>query len=175
MPMPESAPRESAAWVLMLDHQLLAAVGERELVHLIEAPTLLDVPRSPPYCRQVLVWNDTLLPTMDLAAWLREQPAQRQQPLAGVFAYQMQPGADPEYGALLLAGIPTRTRVADEQVSALPKQPGHWRTLAISCFRQGDQPIPILDLPYIFSGGVIQSDALTKWPVHAASFSTPRQ
>ena len=146
---------ENAAWVLALDHQLLAAVGERELVHLIETPTLLEVPCSPSYCRQVLVWNDTVLPAMDLAAWLRGQPAQRQQTLAGVFAYQARPGADPEYGALLLAGIPTRTRVVDDQACALPKQPSNWRTLTISCFRQGGQPIPILDLPHIFSGGLL--------------------
>jgi hypothetical protein len=130
--MPEGTPRESAAWVLMLDSQLRAAVGERELAHLIETPTLLEVPRSPFYCRRVLVWNDTLLPAMDLAAWLREQPAQGRQTLAGVFAYQTRPGADPEYGALLLAGIPTRARVADEQVCALPDPSAQWRSLAIS-------------------------------------------
>ena len=146
---------ESAAWVLALDHQLRAAVSEREMVHLIETPTLLEVPRSPFYCWQVLVWNETVLPAMDLAAWLRGQPMQRQQPLAGVFPYQTRPGADPEYGALLLSGIPTRTRVDDDQVCALPKQPGSWQTLAISCFRQGSQPIPILDLPHIFSGGLL--------------------
>ena len=146
---------ESTAWVLALDQQLLAAVGEREMVHLIEAPTLLEVPRSPFYCRQVLVWNDAVLPAMDLAAWLRGQPAPRPQTLAGVFAYQTQPGADPKYGALLLADIPTRTRVTDKQACALPQQPGDWRTLAIACFKQGDQPIPILDLPHIFTGGLL--------------------
>ena len=146
---------ESTAWVLALDQQLRAAVGEREMVHLIEAPTLLEVPRSPFYCRQVLVWNDAVLPAMDLAAWLRGQPAPRPQTLVGVFAYQTRPGADPEYGALVLAGIPTRTRVTDEQACALPKKPGNWRALAISCFKQGDQPIPILDLPHIFGGGLL--------------------
>lgn len=146
---------ESTAWVLALDRQLLAAVGEREMVHLVEMPTLLEVPRSPPYCRQVLVWNDTVLPAMDLAAWLRGQPAQRWRMLAGVFAYQARPGADPGYGALLLAGIPERVRVADEQACALPEQPSGWRAVAISCFQRGDQPIPILDLPYIFGGGLL--------------------
>jgi chemotaxis signal transduction protein len=155
MPMPESAPRESTAWMLALDSQLLAAVGELELVHLIEAPMLLEVPCSPYYCRQVLVWNDTVLPAMDLAAWLQKQPAQRQRTLAGVFAYQMQPGMKPEHGALLLAGIPARVRVADERACALPKRPGNWRTLAISCFKRGDDPIPILDLPHIFTGGLL--------------------
>jgi hypothetical protein len=37
---------ESDAWVLALDHQLLAAVGAREMVHWTETPTRLDVPLS---------------------------------------------------------------------------------------------------------------------------------
>jgi hypothetical protein len=154
--MLENPPRDSAAWILALDGALRAAVGERELVHLIEAPTLLDVPLSPYYCRQALVWNNALLPAMDLAAWLRQgQPVQCRWPLAGVFAYQTKPGAEPAYGALLLAGIPERTRVADDSACALPKQPAGWRTLAVSCFKRGDDPIPILDLPHLFTGGLL--------------------
>lgn len=152
--MPENSPWDSAAWVLALAGQLRVAVGERELVHLIEAPTLLEVPLSPYYCRQVLVWNDIVLPAMDLAAWLQGQPVQRWLTLAGVFAYQRRPGTTLEYGALLLAGIPTRARVADEQACPLPEPPAKWRALAISCFQQDNQPIPILDLPTIFTGGL---------------------
>lgn len=153
--MLENPPGNSAAWILALDDALRAAVGERELIHLIEAPTLLDAPLSPPYCRQVLVWNENLLPAMNLAAWLRPgKPVQYRWPLAGVFAYQTKPGAEPAYGALLLAGIPERARVTDNQACALPKQPAGWRTLAISCFRWGDDPIPVLDLPHLFTGGL---------------------
>jgi hypothetical protein len=118
----ENPPGNSAAWILALDDALRAAVGERELVHLIEAPTLLDAPLSPPYCRQVLVWNKNLLPAMNLAAWLRPgKPVQYRWPLAGVFAYQTKPGAEPAYGALLLAGIPERARVTSERLG--------WRSL----------------------------------------------
>ena len=152
--MAESTHQGSAAWLLLLDGQMRAAVGERELVHLIEAPVLLEVPVSPPWCRQVLVWNNTVLPTMDLAVWLRGQPVQRQQTLVGVFAHQQEPGAIPEYGALMLSAIPNRIRVTDDQACPLPKQPNHWRTLAISCFRWHDHPVPVLDLPIIFTGGL---------------------
>jgi chemotaxis signal transduction protein len=139
--------------VLTLDFEFRAAVGERELVHLIETPTLLDAPRTPYYCRQILVWNNLLLPAMDLAAWLRGQPARRQRTLAGVVAYQARAGAEPDYGALLLAAIPERARVTDEQACAPPERPSGWRTLAISCFQGGGRPVPILDLPFIFTGG----------------------
>lgn len=152
--MPEPSPRQGVAWVLTLDFALRAAVGEREMVHLIENPTLLDAPWSPYYCRQILVWNNLLLPAMDLAAWLRGQPAPRERTLAGVFAYQARPEAEPDYGALLLAAIPERARVTDDQACALPEQPSGWRTLAISCFQRGGQPVPILDLPFAFTGGL---------------------
>lgn len=152
--MPEFSPRQATAWVLALDSELRAAVGEREMVHLIETPTLLDAPWTPFYCRQILVWNNLLLPAMDVAAWLRGRPAARERTLAGVFAHQTAPGAEPDYGALLLAAIPERARVIGGQACALPEQPSGWRTLAISCFQQGGQPIPVLDLPFIFTGGL---------------------
>ncbi len=152
--MSESSLGQGTAWVLALDFEFRAAVGEREMVHLIETPTLLDVPWSPYYCRQILVWNQLILPAMDPAAWLRGQPSPREQTLVGVFAYQTQPGAEPDYAALLLAAIPERVRVTDAQACALPEQPSGWRTLSISCFQRGGQPIPILDLPFIFSGGL---------------------
>lgn len=154
--MLENPPGNSAAWILALDDALRAAVGERELVYLIETPILLEAPLSPPYCRQVLVWNENLLPAMDLAAYLRPgKPVRRAQTLAGVFAYQAEPDTLPAYGALLLASIPERTRVADDHACPLPKQPAGWRTLAISCFRRGDDPIPVLDLPHLFTGGLL--------------------
>lgn len=153
--MSENPLKSSGAWILTLDEILHAAVGERELIHLIETPVLLDVPLSPSYCRQVLVWNQILLPTMDLAAWLHQgQPVQRGRTLAGIFAYQTKPRAEPAYGALLLAGIPDRAHVTDNDACALPKQPVSWRTLAISCFKRGQNPIPILDLRCVFTDGL---------------------
>ncbi len=154
--MPVSSQGESVAWVLPLAGQLRAAVGERELVHLVEFPALLEVPRSPFYCRQILLWNDMILPAMNLAAWLTGHDEQRTQHLAGIFAYQNNPDDAPHYGALLLYAIPTRKWVSDKQACALPAEPVGWQTLAISCFADGDNAIPILELSYIFSGALLR-------------------
>ena len=147
---------ESAAWVLPLAAQWRAAVGERELVHLVELPTLLEVPKSPFYCRQVLLWNNMILPAMDLAAWLIGHAEQKTQQLAGIFAYQYYPNDAPHYGALLLYAIPTRVWVSDKQACDLPSAPVGWQSLAISCFADGDDVIPILDLPFVFSGALLK-------------------
>ena len=83
--MPVS-PVESVAWVLALGGRLRAAVSEREFVHLLETPTLIEVPMSPAHCRHVVAWNDMLLPVMDLSIWLHGQPLEGPRPIAGVFA-----------------------------------------------------------------------------------------
>ena len=62
---PDNLP-ESVSWVLALGDSLRAAVSERELVHLIEAPILLEVPRSPPYCRHVVAWNPVSYTHLDV-------------------------------------------------------------------------------------------------------------
>ena len=147
---------ESTAWLLPLQGAWRAAVGEWELVHLIEAPVLVDIPVTPFYCRQVLLWENRILPVLDLAVWLAGQPlAPRDQMLAGIFAYQAQSEAALSYGILLLDGVPTRQVVHDEEACALPAEPMGWQKVAISCFGDGDSAVPILDLPYIFSGALL--------------------
>lgn len=149
----DSSSGESTAWMLALDDQHRAAVGERELIHLVERPTLLEVPLSPYYCRQAMLWNDLLLPTLDLAAWLHGQVGDSHQKLTGIVAYHS--GQNVSYGALLLADIPERVQINDSQACPLPEYPSNWDQLAISCFRRGEKPIPILDLPYLFGGGLL--------------------
>ncbi len=146
----------AGAWLLTLDNNgAYAAVGERELVHLIEEPMLLTVPTCPYYCQQVLVWNHQPLPVMNLAAWLTGQVTPIDWRLAGIIAYQYQPGADPDYGVFLLTDIPTRVSVSSENACDLPKEPERWADLAISCFQHADKPVPILDLTHIFNGGLL--------------------
>ena len=121
-------------------------MGEHELIHLIEAPTLLDVPLSP------------LLPAGDPVerppitgdgfgglAMGREQPVQPARKLAGVVAYQPRMGAA-EYGVLLLT-IFQRARVSPTPKRKLPEQPTGWRDLAISCFLDAETSVPIRIFP----------------------------
>ncbi|NJN45168.1 MAG: hypothetical protein HC808_00150 [Candidatus Competibacteraceae bacterium] len=149
---------ETTAWLLDLDSDLVAAVGEREMIHVIQAPVLFEVPSSPRYCRNVLVWQDNILPIMDIAAWLKKLPGRQVCPVAGIFAYQTQPDWDIQYGALMLTATPSRTRVNDNQACTLPDQPAGWKTLALSCFTEVERNIPILDLPTLFSGRLLSSD-----------------
>lgn len=146
---------EATAWIVNLDGGWRAAVGEREMMHLVETPVLEDIPQTPVHCRQVLLWEGELMPVIDLSAWLTGQPAEGAHASVGIVGWQTQTDAAPQYGALLLSGAPQKTRVVDEQLCKLPEQPSGWESIAISCFSHDGQPIPILDVAYLFSDALV--------------------
>jgi hypothetical protein len=146
---------EASAWLLSLGDEALAAVGELEMVHVVDSPELFEVPLSPPHCNRVLVWQERLLPVMDLARWLWGQVGERPR-YAGITAWWDAQDGSPRYGALLLAGLPIRIRVSDEDACALPHEPCGWASLALSCFQHRGGSVPVLDLPHIFSGSLVR-------------------
>lgn len=146
----------STAWILDFQGGYRAAVGEFEMVHLIQSPTLVNIPQTPFYCRDVLIWQGWILPVMNLGAWLEGSAMESQQLLTGVFVYQQNTNSDPKYGALLITNVPRRIQVSDQQACDLPKQPRGWRQLAVSCFKDSNMTVPILNLPSIFSKDLLR-------------------
>lgn len=145
---------EATAWIVDLADGLRAAVGERDMIHLVEQPLCESIPYTPAHCCCVLLWEGEILPIMDLTLWLTGQSVEPTCRSIGIVAWQTQPEAAPQYGALLFSGLPRKVQVSDEQRCDLPLQPSGWKTVAISCFRHHGQPVPILDLPLIFSGAL---------------------
>ena len=148
------ADAEAVAWVLALDVGVWAAVGEHEMVHVLQAPTLFEIPDTPLYCCQVLRWEAEIVPVLDVAAWLGGRSAQAAPAMVGIFAYADATG-EVSYGGLPLQAIPTRRTVRDDQACPLPEQPAHWERIALSCFRDGERPTPILDLERLFSAALL--------------------
>jgi chemotaxis signal transduction protein len=146
---------EATAWLISFFGDVLAAVGEREMIHLVETPRLEEVPQTPLHCRQVLLWEGELLPVLDLTAWLTEQPMPCERVSVGIVGWQERHGAIPQYGALMFSGVPQKIRVSDDHVCNLPEHPAAWKAIAASCMRYADRPVPILDLPRIFSGAIL--------------------
>lgn len=147
---------QASAWMLILKEGLYAAVGEREMVHLLPyTPTLFEIPGTPTYCRHVLVWQDQILPLVDLCTYMEgnqwSEPSTSRDTLVGIFAYQAYAGETPQYGGLMLLQAPWRANVTDKQACGLPERLRGWAPLVISCFQDSTHgPIPILDLKRIF-------------------------
>ncbi len=136
------------AWLLDFGGSYQAAVGARELLHLVNEPATFAVPYTPEYCRRVVSWQEHLLPVMDIKARLGDAPGEA--PFLAVVGYQQQRGAYPQFGALMLASPPRQLAVTDEQACPLPEGSSAWRELSISCFDHQGTPVPVLDLRRIF-------------------------
>ena len=147
----------SNAWILPLDSSLNVAVGEYEILHLVHFPALFSVPGAPFYCNQVLVWQNQILPAMDLAAWLQGQSQKREQKLIAIAAYTDPDSDATQYAGLLLADIPRQVPVDDSQACDLPSVPSlsAWRRIAISCCNHTERAVPIIDLPTVFSDALL--------------------
>ncbi len=142
----------STAWVLDFGADLRAAVSEREMLHLVSSPVLYEIPATPLHCRQVVIWNQEILPVVNLKAWLRGRRGNQAPSLLGIFGYQDRPGTATRQGALALRAIPERVSVSDEQASDLPDTPRLWGKVALACFEnEAGSRIPIIDLAKVFS------------------------
>lgn len=146
-------PEQATAWILTFAQNHYAAIGEREMVHLIDEPELFDVPESPAWCSQTTVWQGEVLPVMNLSALLTpgEMATPIPAPVIGIVAYQSEAEAIPQYGGLLLGQIPVKKTVSDEQACDLPEPQAQWRQLSVSCFTDNGRATPILDLPRLFA------------------------
>jgi hypothetical protein len=143
---------EAGAWLLDFGGGSHAAVGLRELLHLVPQPGLFEVPRTPRHCARALIWQNQVVPVWDVLAWLRPGVRADGAGLAAIVGYQSRRGQAPQFGALLLAEPPGRIDVSDDQACGLPPDQPRWGEIANSCFRHRDAPVAVLDLPKMFSG-----------------------
>ena len=143
---------ESSAWVMRLRGGHNAAVGQLELVHVLpDRPRMFPVLKSPPHCGHVFLWQDEVLPVLDLSTWLGEDPSKGDNVHIGVVRYRQFPGDRVRYGSLVIDGPPRQVQVRDEQACELPANTSSWREVSIACFEHGGQPTPVLDLARLFS------------------------
>lgn len=137
------------AWILNFGNKQTAAVGARELLHLLDVHSTLPVPCTPSYCNQIVTWQTRLLPVMDIALRLGGNAQSAQ--LIAVVGYQQKRGATPQFAALLLTSPPLKAQVNDEQACPLPEHTNAWDAISISCFDLNGKAIPVLDLYRLFN------------------------
>lgn len=146
---------KAQAWILSITDTLFAAVGEFELVHILpDSVELYKVPKAPHYCQQVFVWQNKVIPVMDLAArfGFEQNLTTKEHFFISIFAYRAEKTGLIEFGALLLTDTPRRKAVSDEQACALTTDLYAWRQCFKSCFKDSDtqKEIPVLKLERLF-------------------------
>lgn len=146
----------ATAWLLPVTDQFTAAIGEFELVHILpELPVFFPVPCAPAYCSSVILWQDKLIPVMDLAQRFQLTNSQKEAStlILGIVVFWLQDKKTVEYGALRLSGIPNRCTVDDAQVRPLPDNIQHMSGYIQSCFEntQNLRTVPVLHMGQLFS------------------------
>lgn len=144
-----------SAWVMQLDHVLSAAVGQMELIHIVDNPELIYIPKAPSYCNHVVLWNSIVIPVLDLSAWLNDSTLVYRRNLVAIAVYRDEKGVL-KYGGLHLADTPTLVTVSNDDACNLPVSSSLWQKISISCFSNDEHaPVPIIDIPKIFSDTLI--------------------
>ena len=142
----------AGAWILPLRGGYRAAIGEQELVHVIAgAPRCFEIPGAPEHCRALFLWEKEAVPLLDPSVLLAAGPVDVGSGATCVLAYEDPRDGEVRLGGLLLAGVPRRVTVRDEQWSDLPGHLEPWNDFVLSCFAQEERPVAVLDLPALFS------------------------
>lgn len=140
------------AWLLDFGKGLQAAVGLHEMSQVMLSVDLLAVPCTPVYCSEVFIFQNRILPALDVAGLLEGQKIYRsEQNVIGIAIYQKSPTESVRYGGLHLATLPLSIFVDNEQACDLPAHQQYWSPFAISCFSRNEVAIPILDLTRLFT------------------------
>lgn len=138
-------------WLLSFGGGSEAAIGQRELLHLIDRPELHAVPCAPEHCRRVLIWDQGFLPVFDLGAWSDRTAAIGHGQIVAVVGFKSEGNGATEFGGLLLDAPPRRIDVDDDWACPLPQDRAHWRPVSCSCFENEGKPLPVLDLERVFT------------------------
>lgn len=136
------------AWLLDFGKGQFAAVGERELLHIVYQPRLHRVPQADAHCDRVMAWEGGFLPVWDLVAWFKWTKIADGSGLAAVVGYADEDSGRTLRGVICIDLPPKRVNVNDEDACALPDT--RWERLATSCFLYETVRVPTLDLTAMF-------------------------
>ncbi len=151
-----SSPQSSRALKLRVSADVALAIAVYELAELLEAPQVQTVPFAPPWCAELVDWAGVPIPVFDFSrgsTGVAAAPENRRgsdAPYVLIAAYQAQAGMPLDYIGIRVLGVPLSVAVEDEDFVPLPDSvptPGlTWPQLAVSCYHDGLDTVPIIDI-----------------------------
>ena len=140
-----------AAWLMKVNDSSYASISQVELVHIINDPVFVRVPRSPDYCQNIMIWNDNALPVVDLSQLYDTTGSKPQNNVVAVIIFRDK-NNDLHHGGIALNSSPVLEYVNNSQSCTIPNQAKPLKDLTLACFtsEQGHQ-VPILDMTRLFS------------------------
>jgi nucleoid-associated protein YgaU/chemotaxis signal transduction protein len=151
-------------WVMDVGAGWRVAVGAHRVVEYLLSPPTHSLPRMPAHCVGILIWQERMIPVLDLAPVLSEQAQVQEHGVhrAVVLAYQEMPGQPLRYGALVVRAAPVEVWVSDAMACPLPEDPLAFKQFSCSCFAHQEESIPILDTVRLFATALTLAPAERK-------------
>lgn len=137
------------AWIMQVTGTHRAALGVRDLLHIVPEPATHPIPRAPAHCRAVLRWEGRILPVVDLAVLLGGASPQSSHKFVGVLGYYTGSQSGVQFGGIALDNLPTKLELAGASGCALPEDLMHWRPYVNACFDH-EGPVPVIHVPSLF-------------------------
>ena len=143
---------EISAWIMKANEKLFVSVSQMELVHIINEPSYMLIPGTPAYCCNVVIWNDNILPVINLFCLIDSSySVNPKQGVVAVIIYRDN-NQNINYGGINLIDTPILEPVKNKQVCLLPDTYTKLQNISLSCFKNKDgNKVPILDTSKLFS------------------------
>jgi len=140
-----------SAWILEVGEIFNLAVGQFELVHIVDQPEYISIPQAPEYCRHAIIWNGVMVPVMNVSSWLMNSPQLDDESIVAILIYRSSSG-ELNYGGVKLNSTPVLEKVSNDQECELPQASAKLKAVAVSCFKSsaGDA-VPVLEIGSLFS------------------------
>ena len=140
-----------SAWLLEVSEVCNLAVGQFELVHIVDQPEYISIPQAPEYCRHAIIWNGVMVPVMNVSSWLLSSPQTDDDSIVAILIYKNSSG-ELSYGGVKLNATPVLEKVSNDQECELPQSSDKLKAVSISCFvSSAGDAVPVLDIGCLFS------------------------
>ena len=148
----------SEAWLLECGNALALAVGDHEMAEYVQQYESWTVPGAPDYCQRVMVWQNNIVPVMDLAALEGGSATNAGQSDICILHYQAAPQQPLQHLALCVSRVPQKISVDDAQACEFPPslESGKLREVTLACFSHDGLPVLIVDIAKLCSAEFCQ-------------------
>lgn len=143
----------SDAWLLECGESLKIAVGDHEMIELVQTGQPDQLSAMTGQNGEVLQWQDSQVPVIDIATLHAGTQQAWPDSYLCLLNYQASPGGPLQQMALRVRQAPERILVDDAQVCELPREydDSPLKAVTLSCFTHHAEPVLIVDISRLCS------------------------
>lgn len=143
----------SDAWLLDCGESLSIAVGDHEMVELVQTGDQYPVTTASEQGTEVVQWQEKVVPVMEVGSLHSGGGQESPGPYLCLLNYQASAGMPLQQLALRVARAPERIQVDDAQVCEFPRDfdDSRLKSVTLSCFTHHAKPVLVLDIASLCS------------------------